>query len=188
MFFFSSRRRHTRCALVTGVQTCALPDLEGLRLLGGHLGSRHRRFLTGRARTLSEQRELAPARSDAVAAVDEARAHDDAPDLGAALLVLADVEQKEGAWDASEATLAEAAELFASLGDASGQAEVQRRRGFGALFRHDYGTAERLLEDALARFEAHQDRRGLAWGLQHRARGPLHTGRSDAAEVGRQRL
>src|SRR3546814_912639 len=30
-FFFSSRRRHTRCALVTGVQTCALPiSVEGL--------------------------------------------------------------------------------------------------------------------------------------------------------------
>src|SRR3546814_10569563 len=29
--FFSSRRRHTRCALVTGVQTCALPI--------SHLGS-----------------------------------------------------------------------------------------------------------------------------------------------------
>src|SRR3546814_10513316 len=26
--FFSSRRRHTRCALVTGVQTCALPIVE----------------------------------------------------------------------------------------------------------------------------------------------------------------
>src|SRR3546814_6048765 len=25
LFFFSSRRRHTRCALVTGVQTCSLP-------------------------------------------------------------------------------------------------------------------------------------------------------------------
>src|SRR3546814_9563090 len=25
LFFFASRRRHTRCALVTGVQTCALP-------------------------------------------------------------------------------------------------------------------------------------------------------------------
>src|SRR3546814_8172367 len=25
VFFFSSRRRHTRCVLVTGVQTCALP-------------------------------------------------------------------------------------------------------------------------------------------------------------------
>src|SRR3546814_11795606 len=29
LFFFSSRRRHTRCALVTGVQTCALP-ISGL--------------------------------------------------------------------------------------------------------------------------------------------------------------
>src|SRR3546814_3131887 len=31
--FFSSRRRHTRCALVTGVQTCALPILQSR--LGG---------------------------------------------------------------------------------------------------------------------------------------------------------
>src|SRR3546814_6306579 len=30
LFFFSSRRRHTRCALVTGVQTCALPICSGL--------------------------------------------------------------------------------------------------------------------------------------------------------------
>src|SRR3546814_11644710 len=29
VFFFSSRRRHTRCALVTGVQTCALPICRG---------------------------------------------------------------------------------------------------------------------------------------------------------------
>src|SRR3546814_6039349 len=28
LLFFSSRRRHTRCALVTGVQTCALPILQ----------------------------------------------------------------------------------------------------------------------------------------------------------------
>src|SRR3546814_6237810 len=49
-FFFSSRIRHTRCALVTGVQTCALPiwfggavaaalvgaiSLQGLGLFGG---------------------------------------------------------------------------------------------------------------------------------------------------------
>src|SRR3546814_15921787 len=34
VFFFSSRRRHTRCALVTGVQTCALPILS--RLQGRH--------------------------------------------------------------------------------------------------------------------------------------------------------
>src|SRR3546814_6302310 len=43
VFFFSSRRRHTRCALVTGVQTCALPiyhappqpDRSGKQLSGG---------------------------------------------------------------------------------------------------------------------------------------------------------
>src|SRR3546814_7894799 len=34
-FFCSSRRRHTRCALVTGVQTCALPIL--LSLTGDNL-------------------------------------------------------------------------------------------------------------------------------------------------------
>src|SRR3546814_5153137 len=34
MFFFSSRRRHTRCALVTGVQTCALPILFAVALSG----------------------------------------------------------------------------------------------------------------------------------------------------------
>src|SRR3546814_9123129 len=45
-FFFSSRRRHTRCALVTGVQTCALPIfflhhpetiVAGLEDVGGDL-------------------------------------------------------------------------------------------------------------------------------------------------------
>src|SRR3546814_7180879 len=35
MFFFSSRRRHTRCALVTGVQTCALPILYSGTLKSG---------------------------------------------------------------------------------------------------------------------------------------------------------
>src|SRR3546814_4302164 len=39
LFFFSSRRRHTRCALVTGVQTCALPisapELHRIRLTVG---------------------------------------------------------------------------------------------------------------------------------------------------------
>src|SRR3546814_9345313 len=33
-FFFSSRRRHTRCALVTGVQTCALPIFKKAHQLG----------------------------------------------------------------------------------------------------------------------------------------------------------
>src|SRR3546814_14310199 len=45
LLFFSSRRRHTRCALVTGVQTCALPISVAedgsavVPLLGGHRGA-----------------------------------------------------------------------------------------------------------------------------------------------------
>src|SRR3546814_7639390 len=35
MLFFSSRRRHTRCALVTGVQTCALPICSFVTPLDG---------------------------------------------------------------------------------------------------------------------------------------------------------
>src|SRR3546814_2136638 len=43
-FFFSSRRRHTRCALVTGVQTCALPIscVSQIRGRGGGAGNRTR--------------------------------------------------------------------------------------------------------------------------------------------------
>src|SRR3546814_5694657 len=57
-FFFSSRRRHTRCALVTGVQTCALPILE--------LGSTAKvrtliTYLDIIARLCEEQRRLGPA-------------------------------------------------------------------------------------------------------------------------------
>src|SRR3546814_13646696 len=39
-FFFSSRRRHTSCALVTGVQTCALPILCVVKL-GEETGNGH---------------------------------------------------------------------------------------------------------------------------------------------------
>src|SRR3546814_2653785 len=38
-FFFSSRRRHTRCALVTGVQTCALPILGAGAAVGTAIGA-----------------------------------------------------------------------------------------------------------------------------------------------------
>src|SRR3546814_7951348 len=38
-FVFSSRRRHTRCALVTGVQTCALPIFPNALLEAIQLGA-----------------------------------------------------------------------------------------------------------------------------------------------------
>src|SRR3546814_2697313 len=51
--FLSSRRRHTRCALVTGVQTCALPifDPDRWHLWGGYLRPRDK-FLLGKIANL----------------------------------------------------------------------------------------------------------------------------------------
>src|SRR3546814_8899024 len=44
-FFFSSRRRHTRCALVTGVQTCALPIYTYLDVLQTKVYDAHRSLI-----------------------------------------------------------------------------------------------------------------------------------------------
>src|SRR3546814_10369814 len=66
LFFFSSRRRHTRCALVTGVQTCALPILvTNVGFLQAVLA--HTRFAAGVVDTafIDQQRAvLVPAEED----------------------------------------------------------------------------------------------------------------------------
>src|SRR3546814_1032479 len=55
LFVFSSRRRHTRCALVTGVQTCALPislqlcsGTDGLSFHDAAIRMREQNRLVGR--------------------------------------------------------------------------------------------------------------------------------------------
>src|SRR3546814_13862396 len=70
VFFFSSRRRHTRCALVTGVQTCALPILHEdhyTRLRGGESCSECR-TRDAEPHTVAIEAEL---RRDRVAATDQ---------------------------------------------------------------------------------------------------------------------
>src|SRR3546814_9715924 len=57
LFFFSSRRRHTRCALVTGVQTCALPILASPQRGGVRCASVPSRR-TARIASRSEERRV----------------------------------------------------------------------------------------------------------------------------------
>src|SRR3546814_1629755 len=52
VFFFSSIRRHTRCALVTGVQTCALPIFLLMDEPFGALDSQNREFLQAQLREI----------------------------------------------------------------------------------------------------------------------------------------
>src|SRR3546814_1256145 len=54
-FFFSSRRRHTRCALVTGVQTCALPISCGSAEGEGEEIDAPAQFVAGDMRQLTGQ-------------------------------------------------------------------------------------------------------------------------------------
>src|SRR3546814_3880866 len=51
-FFFSRRRRHTICALVTGVQTCALPICHETQQGRKENGDGHQRVLGGRCPVL----------------------------------------------------------------------------------------------------------------------------------------
>src|SRR3546814_10551423 len=64
MFVFSSRRRHTRCALVTGVQTCALPIL---RDTGCRVFIVHARNAVLKGLSPKDNREKPPLRYDAAA-------------------------------------------------------------------------------------------------------------------------
>src|SRR3546814_1681417 len=77
-FFFSSRRRQTRCALVTGVQTCALPISaiassslsfsRGVRFISATPHARHRPAL---AQAVEREQHVVP--QDRAVARKEAR-------------------------------------------------------------------------------------------------------------------
>src|SRR3546814_5943287 len=68
VFFFSSRRRHTRCALVTGVQTCALPIL--LAAFAAHLARARGRL------DAAEEKRIVNLLAEVPAAMNAALAHD----------------------------------------------------------------------------------------------------------------
>src|SRR3546814_3001217 len=68
-FFFSSRRRHTMCALVTGVQTCALPIY-----LRACLGATRIEWIVGTERIHAEAHLAAAYRVGAQAGNDDAGA------------------------------------------------------------------------------------------------------------------
>src|SRR3546814_3367900 len=71
-FFFSSRRRHTRCALVTGVQTCALPisgndAVDSATRAAGRIGETARKLADSR---IGRMRDLVRAHPDLLEMTD----------------------------------------------------------------------------------------------------------------------
>src|SRR3546814_16917161 len=82
-FFFSSRRRHTRCALVTGVQTCALPICQGVAAGAAEDGVVAEAAVDAVAALLAEDQIAAAAAGDGVVAAAAADAvyHGLAPEV-----------------------------------------------------------------------------------------------------------
>src|SRR3546814_1467488 len=70
-FFFSSRRRHTRCALVTGVQTCALPIWKNWQPWEAYTNGAYLRYWA-RAQTASKNPSAQPPGTGSDGSVDQA--------------------------------------------------------------------------------------------------------------------
>src|SRR3546814_10839355 len=68
-FFFSSRRRHTRCALVTGVQTCALPIYR--EVFSVKMPSKTQRFLLSELDTRGRQKYAGRSSTRSLRALEE---------------------------------------------------------------------------------------------------------------------
>src|SRR3546814_7785909 len=86
-FFVSSRRRHTRCALVTGVQTCALPIsidpstmTETAEISGSAKGSQVTQLSTSRGGGVELVSPDADRHAAAASASTSSQGRDDSPE------------------------------------------------------------------------------------------------------------
>src|SRR3546814_2845623 len=74
VFFFSSRRRHTRCALVTGVQTCALPSCRlALYVDGADECDPRKCLIKGGGAALTREKIIAEASDKFVCIIDPSK-------------------------------------------------------------------------------------------------------------------
>jgi class 3 adenylate cyclase/tetratricopeptide (TPR) repeat protein len=140
------------------------------------------RLRLGGARARLERRELADARAELEAVLEDSRAIDDHTTVARALTLLADLEQKEGNLGSSDATYAEALALWRQINDAQGVADALRGRGMTSLFRGELEIAEAQIIEALESFRELGDRRGEAWALQNLAWISFTGGRPTEAE------
>ncbi len=161
-------------------------DLLAMALKLTPVGSERRcRLLLARARARAELRQLAAAREDALAVSREAQERADAETRAAALVVLGDVEHKEGDLVAAERTLDEAVSCWRGLaprGEQAGLADALRAQGMNRMFLGRNEAAAESIEEALAAYRTAGDERGEAWALQNLAWIAFNTGDMEVAE------
>jgi class 3 adenylate cyclase/tetratricopeptide (TPR) repeat protein len=158
----------------------ALLDRAFTLLDPGDLANRNR-VLLHRGRALAQLRDLTRARQDVDAVLANATADDRCSRAGA-LTTLGLVQQYEGDFAASSASLEEAVSLWQAEGAMADAADALRHWGMTKLFAGDSDGAERPIAESLEAFREIGDRRGEAWALQNLAWLAFVRGELSAAE------
>jgi tetratricopeptide (TPR) repeat protein len=177
------RRAADRAALQDDWKTADRYLCHTLGLIGPEDRSQQLAVHLARARARAELRDTAGARHDVAVVSRLADELGDEAGAAAALTVLGDVEHKEGALDASAATLDDAIARWRRLQDPRGLAEALRFRGMADVFRGALDEAGPFIAEALEIYRSIEDRRGEAWALQNLAWIAFVRGRYEEAEA-----
>ncbi len=141
-----------------------------------------REVLLERADAKANLREPSAARADIDSALASASAEGDQRAVARALTVLGHVEQAEGAFDASSATLERATRIWRDVGDDQGEAEALSQLGMTRSLMGDPDGAEAAMTTALTMFRSLGSRRQEAWALWNLAEIAYALGRLTEAE------
>ena len=141
-----------------------------------------RDVLLVRADARANLHEPGAARADIDSALTSASAKGDQRAVARALTVLGHVEQSEGSFDASSATLERAVRIWRDVGDEHGEAEALSQLGTTRSLMGDPDGAEEALTSALATFRTLGSRREEAWVLWNLAEIAYALGRLPEAE------
>lgn len=138
---------------------------------------------TARARARAELHDAVGAREDMQVAQALATALGDERSEARLLVVLGDVQYKEGDLASASRTLDDAVTRWRGLDDAAGLGHALRVRGMTALFSGELDRASACVGEALDLYRSIADRRGEAWALQNLAWIAFVRGRHDEAET-----
>ena len=155
---------------------------QALRIVPPGERSRRRTLLLARAGARAALRELLGARADVEVTLADAQADDNSADAARALTILGEIEQKEGRFDDSLATLGRAVEAWQAAGDVRGEAAALRTRGMAHVLGGQPDAAVPDIKQALARFRDVEDKQGEAWALQNLAWAAFSAGHTTKAE------
>ncbi len=141
-----------------------------------------REVLLERADAMANLREPGAARADIDSALASASAQGDQRSVARALTVLGHVEQAEGSFDASSATLERATRIWRDVGDGHGEAEALSQLGVTRSLMGDPDGAEVAMTTALTMFRSLGSRHEEAWALWNLAEIAYALGRLTEAE------